>query len=525
MKINRKIVGKNLLIAGGGAVASLIFPPFDNAWFGHIALIFFLGYLFSDQFSLKKLFADAYLFGFTFYIIGYSWICQALLVDDDKFVAYIPLVLIAIGAFFALFWALPAMAIYFGKNIYARVLFFCGAFVFMEWVRSFIFTGFPWNLLGTALGFDVRLIQGAAYVGTYGLSLLLLMLCCGIAILLFGLMQKKLHKGALCFVFVPLLFIAVAMQRYAVGQCLHCDEVKDFVVRLVQPSIPQTFKWDPQLMENNFQQHVKMSQKGQEEGYLPLNSIRMVVWGETASPYLLDRDIVHLSEIKKAIPQDGFLVTGSLRMGRENGKNIPYNSLFVINHNGEIKDYYDKSHLVPFGEFLPFRQYLPDFMEPVANVVGDLGRGEKYKNIRVDGLPLMGGAICYESIFPKEVLNPKEKPEILFVLANDGWYGISAGPYQHLVAAQMRAVEEGVTVIRGANTGISAVIAPDGQIRAKIGLNESGIVDVVLSVPFAIKTMYGQYGNGILFVLLLICFGIGWLLNLFYMNSCKAKAK
>ena len=119
----------------------------------------------------------------------------------------------------------------------------------------------------------------------------------------------------------------------------------------------------------------------------------------------------------------------------ENGEIVPYNSMFVINHEAQIKDYYDKAHLVPFGEYLPFRKYLPKFMSPVADIIGKLGQGEKYKNIRVAGLPLMGGAICYESIFPKDVINPKNRPEILVVLANDGWYGISAGPYQHFVAA------------------------------------------------------------------------------------------
>ena len=209
----------------------------------------------------------------------------------------------------------------------------------------------------------------------------------------------------------------------------------------------------------------------------------------------------------------GFLITGLLRAGVHDGRYVPYNSMFVIDEKGEIKDYYDKVHLVPFGEYLPFRELWPSFMAPVANVVGDLGRGEKYKNMQISGLPLLGGAICYESIFPKQVLNPRNRPEILVVVANDGWYGVSAGPFQHLAAAQMRAVEEGITVIRSANTGISAVIAPNGDMSGIIGLNEKGISDTALPKVLAKKTLYGQFGNLIPGILVLLCWVLGWCLK------------
>ena len=129
-----------------------------------------------------------------------------------------------------------------------------------------------------------------------------------------------------------------------------------------------------------------------------------------------------------------------------------------------------------------------------------MGRGEKFKNIRVNGLPLMGGAICYESIFSKEVINPKEKPELLVVLANDGWYGKSKGPYQHLLEAQLRAVEEGITVVRSANTGISAVIKPNGDKVGVIGLFESGISDINLPKVLSVDTIYGRWGNWVLVI-------------------------
>ena len=490
----------------GGAISSLIFPPFQNMLWGYVALVLFLAYLLGAEHSKKKLFWSAYCFGATFYIVGFSWINNALLIDSGKFEAFIPLLVLAVGAFFGLFWAIPAVFSVYGKqNIYSRALIFCIFYVLWEWVRSFIFTGVPWNLLGSALSFDVRYIQGAAWIGTYGLSLVLLLLLCGIAILISGGWQKRFYKGSLLFILLPLLFIYATTYRYhQKSDIISADKL---VVRLVQPSIPQTFKWQPESLYKNFRTYIDLSKKGSENGYLSLDEVDLVVWGETATPYFLDRDEVHRAEIKEAIPQGGFLATGILRLTMEKGEIVPYNSLFVLNDEGEIKDYYDKAHLVPFGEYLPFREHLPSFMKPVADIVGTLGKGEKYKNIRVDGLPLMGGAICYESIFPKEVLNPQEKPEVLLVLANDGWYGISSGPYQHLAAAQMRAVEEGVTVIRSANNGISAVIAANGEILGKIDLDKAEITDVAISKPLSLTTFYGKYGNVIplgLTVLLLI---------------------
>jgi len=482
-----------------GAVASLIFPPFVNAFFGYLALIVFLCLLFNKDYNKKQLFARAYAFGFGFFAIGFSWINNALLIDEEKFITFIPLVICAIGFFFGLFWAIPAIFITLGRNIYTKTILFCCLFTLMEWIRSFIFTGFPWNLLGTALSFNYQLIQPAAYIGTYGLSLLLLIFCCGISLILLGLKHKTFYSGSIFFILIPIIAIILSQQNLTASA--ETTATKPLTIRLVQPSIPQTFKWHPALLYKNFRQYIDLTRSKS------LDDIDLVIWGETATPYDLDRDTEHLEELVTAVPPHGFLATGILRLGMESGKRVLYNSLYILNHAGEIKDYYDKAHLVPFGEYLPFRDYLPDFMTPVANVVGELGKGEKQKQIRVSGLPSMSGAICYESIFPKETINPESKTKILLIVANDGWYGISAGPYQHLSAAQMRAVEEGVTVLRSANTGISAVINDKGKILSSIPLNEIAIIDTVLPRQLSHPTLYGKAGDSVplrLLILLLV---------------------
>lgn len=502
VKIQKNSVVRFFLIFFAGAVSSLIFPPFSSAIQGYCAFILFLAYLFKDERSAKSMFWLAYLFGFSFYAVGFAWINKALMIDGGEFSSYVPVVFFVIGAFFSLFFSIPVVLSAKCKNVYKKMLSFTAFFVLFEWIRSFIFTGFPWNLLGTALGFDDKLVQGASVIGTYGLSLMLMLLLNGVALLVISLWQKRFYVGALGFIAVPVAFFVCCLGLYK-----EIDYNGDIKVRLVQPNIPQTLKWDSELMYSNFRKYIDLSKA---EGF---DDVDLVVWGETASPYQLDEDMMRLGEVVEAIPNDGFLLTGLLRRTIENGKFVPYNSLFVINSQGVIKDYYDKAHLVPFGEYLPFREYLPDFMEPVANVVGDIGKGEKYKNINVEGLPLMAGAICYESIFPKEVLNPTNRPEVLVVLANDGWYGISSGPYQHLVAAKMRAVEEGVTVIRSANTGISAVIAPNGKILADIGLDKEGTVDVYLPNVLSFDTVYGRYGNIIPLLLAVVLLIFSYLLD------------
>lgn len=483
-----------------GAIGASIFPPFKSAEWGYVSVIFFLFYIFCRDYSKKQLFWLSYIYGIGFYVVGFAWICNALLLEKD-IVTYVPLVLLAIGAFFGLFWSVPVVFSGIAKNVYARMLCFCASFVFVEWIRSFIFTGFPWNLFGTALSFDVRLLQCASIVGSYGLSLSVLLILCGLVLFILSVVRRKFYWGSLIFVLVPLSFIL-----FYAGGFSKANQDGDVKVRLVQPNIPQSYKWESDKAYENFRKHIDLSKFDNED-------VDLVVWGEAAVPYPLDRDINHLIEVTEAIPANGFLVTGLLRGAMEYSGLVVYNSLFVINERGDILDYYDKSHLVPFGEYLPFREYLPDFMRPVANIVGTLGKGEKYKNIKVAGLPLMGGAICYESIFPSEVVNKKDKPEILLVLVNDGWYGMSPGPYQHLVASQMRAIEEGVTVIRSANTGISAVIADNGEILGEIGLNVAGKVDVVLPKKLSHGTIYGKFGNVIPLTLAVILIFIAFFMD------------
>ena len=257
-------------------------------------------------------------------------------------------------------------------------------------------------------------------------------------------------------------------------------------------------KWDKASLENNFLEYIRLS-KSQ-----PLDNIDFVIWGETATPYPLDIETQYRELITEAIPPKGYLITGLVRYEFENSYNYhPLNSMFILNKQGEIIDFYDKSHLVPFGEYIPLRRFLPDWIRPVTQTISDFKPGKPHKLFHLKNYPTFGALICYEIIFPAQIIDRSNKPQFLVNLTNDGWYGDSAGPHQHLVSTQLRAIEEGITIIRVANTGISTVISPFGKFSPKLQLNQKGILDVSLPQKLSTDTLYGKYGN---LIPLTLCF-------------------
>ena len=442
----------------------------------------------------KQSFQYGYWFGFGYFACNMSWIGNALLIDIEKFGWLYPIVLLASGGFFGLFVGIPSALSFYFKNIYARWLSFSAFWVIFEWIRSFIFTGFPWNLLGSSLAFSDILIQPASVFGTYGLSLFVLLNTMVIALPI--LKQDKKSVSVMC---VLLLCSAISFYTFGKYRLNNSDkQISDVVIRLVQPSIPQSMKWNQKNLEKNFAEYIKLSTSKS------LTDVDFVVWGETASPFPLDFEPQYLQQITQAIPPQGYLITGSVRFSYKDGDFRPLNSMFIINKSGKIIDYYDKSHLVPFGEYIPFRKYLPEWVRPITQTINDFLAGNGPKKIEITNYPSFGGLICYEVIFPHQIINPNNPPQWIVNLTNDGWYGVSQGPYQHLVTTRLRAVEEGISIVRVANTGISALINAYGQTMGEISLNQSAILDVNLPKISSVQTPYKQFGN-MLPLILCIC--------------------
>ncbi len=468
-----------------GMLLAMALPPFYQLWAAFASFSFGV-YICSKKSKLWNLAAIGYWFGFGYFALGFYWIGNALLVDIERTGWLYPITLVLNGAVFGIFAIFPFMLTKFSKLIFLKILLLASGWCLSEWFRGFFLTGFPWNPISSVLAFSPNLLQTLAWWGTYGLSL--------IAVIIFAWPALWLNKpNYKTFVFSLLAPIALAvMWEYGAFIISHRPKInhgKAIMVRLVQPSIPQSLKWDKESLEQNLKEYIDLSHG------LDSNHIDFTLWGETAVPYDLTYDVEQVRKIRQSAPRYGYLISGFVRYEPDGSRYKPFNSFGVMNRKGTVVAVYDKSHLVPFGEYIPLRQYLPEWIKPVTNTISEFGRGIKFETIKVDGYPEFAPLICYEIIFSDEVVRKDNKPKWAIVLTNDGWYGISSGPYQHLVAAQMRAVEEGISIVRSANSGISAVINPYGEVTAQIPLGERGFIDTMVKPDEARKTIFGICGN------------------------------
>ncbi len=495
-------------LAGWLAVASL--PPFYLFPVLFISVPLLL-WLIEKQSGFWSAFKIGYAFGFSFFAFGLLWIGNALLIEAESFGWLYPVVWLACGSFFGLFIAFPTALSRYAPTPTARYLSFACWWVVFEWIRSWFLTGFPWNLIGTTLAFSDATIQLASLGGTYLLSFIVLLLS-GAPYLYFTSPSQK----QLTIISLSILFAGGLIYGYGFFRLKNdTKEEGSTTIRIVQPAIPQTMKWDRESLEQNLQRYVDLSIKEDN------SNVDFTIWGETAVPFPQNLDNPQLQNILPAIPPHGYLITGLIRYTRNNDAFIPYNSMFVINPHGKVAAFYDKSHLVPFGEYIPLREYLPEWIRPLANAIGTFGAGKGPQSIRLETYPSFGGLICYEVIFPAKIINPDSRPEWLVNLTNDGWYGDSSGPRQHLVSTKLRAVEEGITIIRAANTGISAIISPYGQIIKSLELNKSAFLDAKLPKQSQFSTTYSRFGN---LTILLIC-GLLLSINHFLHTKNFSKSK
>ena len=494
----------NLTAFALGCLSVQALPPFYHWYLLFVCLSGLLCLINSAQ-NKKQAFATGYWFGFGFFAFGLSWVNQALLIAPAQTGWLIPITFLASGIFFGLFIAIPAWLSWHFKPLIPRYLSLAAWIVIFEWLRSWILTGFPWNLWGSCLTFNPVFIQTASVWGTYGLSLLIWLTATAPVFVLIRHTKKIRLISLTVIALIPLLLWGYGTWRLN----KYSDKTEgNTKLRLVQPSIPQSIKWSPDLKQKHLETYIDLSRSR------PLDDIDMVIWGETASPYPLDREETAKRDALKAINNNGYLTTGQIRYEENyyNGWNV-YNSSLILNSSGVIEDFYDKSHLVPFGEYIPLREYLPHAFQPIANIIGTMKAGQGPKTINLNNIPPFGIQICYEIIFPHQIINPQQKPEWLLNLTNDGWYGLSSGPYQHLVTTQLRAVEEGITIARAANSGISALINCTGEILASLALNESGILDVSLPEQTSIPTPYNKSGNTLILTICLLCIIISTRLN------------
>ena len=486
--------GRRILIAFClGALASLALPPV-YAWPALIPAFTGLVWLTDRRIAgAASAFAVGWWFGLGFFLVGLYWVFNAFAVRGGMFVWIAPFAVLGLAALLAAFPALACLlARLAGRTGVGGVLVFAATWTGVEWLRSWVLTGFPWNLIGSVWAFSDSMIQVTALAGPYGL---------GLATVAAAAMASTIadravpgRRAGVAMIAVAAVLVAIwggGMVRLAVvGDVGVVDDVR---LRLVQPNIPQQQKWQRGLLDAHLDSQLTL---GAEAAAQPPTH---VLWSESAAPLFLEEDAERRAWIGRFTPSDGLTVLGTLRRSAPTGPFTLYNSLVALDAEGTVVGAYDKVHLVPFGEYMPFRDLVG--LGKLTEGTIDFSAGPGLRTLSLPGLPPVGPLICYEVIFPGAVTAAGDRPDWLLNLTNDAWYGYSSGPYQHFAAARLRAVEEGLPLVRIANTGISAIIDPLGRIVGRLGLEETGIVDGPLPRPLAGPTPYARLGDRIVLLL------------------------
>jgi apolipoprotein N-acyltransferase len=470
-----------------GALAALTLPPFHL----YPLLLAFAGLL--DLLRRTERRTEAFVlgwcFGFAHFLLGLYWIGIAFFTDAERFGAFAVPAVLLLCAYLACYPALAGWltVLHRWTSPIASALVLAVAWTAGEAVRGALFGGFPWNLIGYAFAQSTAISQAAALTGIYGLSLLAVALGALPVVWLDRGERARWQPLAAAAAILALIWTGGAV-RLADGDARPADAVR---LRLVQGNIPQAEKWQPEGRARAFERHLTLSSERQ-------GAVTHVVWPESAAPYPLDRDGVAREMIAQVVPPGGYLLTGGERFDLARQPPLAWNTLFVLDDRGAIVARYDKRDLVPFGEFLPLRGLLSRFgLEKLTHGSIDFQAGPGRTTITLPGLPPVSPLICYEAIFSGSVVDPDARPDWLLNITNDAWFGRSSGPYQHLAMARMRAIEEGLPLVRSANSGISAVVDAWGRIEAQLGLGETGVLEAALPRPLPGGTPYARTGPAI----------------------------
>lgn len=436
-------------------------------------------------------FALGWLFGFGYFLSGLWWIGTAFLVDGDRFAWLMPFAVVAMPVGLALFTgAGVALAAVFWSGRFQRILLLAACLTLSDWVRGHVLTGFPWNAFGYGVSGVLPLTQIASLVGLYGLTFLVVAIAATPAVLA-DTRPFTQRAGAVS-------LAAGALVLVAVFGCLRLWMLapvdSDLDIRIVQPAIDQADKWRPELKDGIFRTYLDMTE-APLGGNARVGQQRLVVWPESAVPFLLTQEPGALFKIGNALGENSELATGAVRSEPGTQKNEYFNSIYLIANDGTVEGFYDKMRLVPFGEFVPLKPLLETL--GISSLAGPLEGFEAGYQRRVLSTSAGTGflpLICYEVIFPGLAGEVTGNTAFLLNVTNDAWFGRTPGPYQHFEQARMRAIETGLPVVRAANTGISAIVDGAGNIVGQLPIFERGVLDVKLPQGLS-RNIYVKFGD------------------------------
>ena len=488
-----------------GLILVLSFPPY-NFWpliFPSITFLFFTSYLSK---SSKESFFIGWFFGLAFFGFGLYWVFNSFLIRSNIFIYLLPFCFIVLSSFLALFIGFVSFLNYkLKKKIIFSIIYFSIFWTLSEILRSYLFTGFSWNLVAHIWVEFINILQICSILGVFGLTFLTIIFILSASI--FCIRKKFLKKNENSFFILVFILFSLSAFLGEIRLKNSTSIIYDSkTFRVVQPNLSQRDKLNFMKFEKNFKKLLDLSFENKKKS-LNTSEKLIILWPETAIMNL--NNVISLSlfkEIKYKLKKGEYIISGAFR---EEGNGNPkyYNSILVINDKLLPEFIYDKFHLVPFGEYIPFEKILNKFGLNIIN----LQKGDNYsKNINYEDIPKFKPLICYEIIFPDKYT---KNSSFLLNFTNDAWFGNTAGPHQHFVHSIFRAIEEGSQVIRVANTGISASIDPFGRIMKKIDLNHEGSFDTkivtgnsFLNSNIFLKTIYSKHGNNLIFFILFVLF-------------------
>ncbi len=444
-------------------------------------------------------------FGFGYFVAGLYWIGNAFLVDAKTFGWLLPIAVSGLPAYLALYTGLGlGVARLLWVRGPLRILALALSLTSTEWLRGHLLSGFPWNTFGYALTEPLALAQTVSLIGIWGLTFLSLAIFATPAVIADDPNDTPHPYRAS----VIALMVLAAMGGYGLARLsAHpTTYVSGVKLRIMQPALQQDQKFNYSAKNAVMRRYLRLSDRATGPGSNGARDFTHLIWPEAAFPFFLTREPDAMAQITALLRPNTELIVGAIRAAAESkpGHIRAYNSVYVIDPDGSIRGIYDKVHLVPFGEYLPLQTLLERFgLQALTRQVGGFLSGERRRLIDVPGAPKMLPLICYEAIFPGAAVPRDERPGWIVNVTNDGWFGISAGPYQHFQQARVLAIAEGLPLVRAANTGISAVIDPVGRVIKSLPLGTDGVLDSPLPQPIG-RPAYVLFGDDGLILLLVV---------------------
>ena len=470
---------KNIIILMiSGILCGLSFAPFF--FLPGILLISTLSFNVYNAKSLKSTFIRSLIWGYGYYSATLYWIASALSKSPGQDLSWlIPIVFILIPLALSLTIVLQSIVtkiIHQKLNSNFTLIFSC-VWLIKELLISFVLTGFPWALIGYSVSFSDVLSQIANIVGVYGISFLLVYIASG-----FYLLWIKDFKSLKTHIYISIMLILCVVVYGKISLSNNPTELTNLKVRIIQPSIAITQKFTKEAFRPNLDIHINLS--NQDLDFKP----DIIIWPEDAviTSYKHQNVLTYITDSLKSF--DGLLMTGGL--DQVDGRY--YNAFYAIDNNAKLEFMYHKQHLVPFGEYMPFKKILA--ITKITEGIEDFAVGTTVTSFHLNKINLhVIPLICYESVFPSEVSKKASGGDVIIISTFDTWFGDSSGPYQHFYMAKIRAIENGVPVLRAANNGISAIIDSGGRILSISKLNEVTKVDGLIPKKLKHSTIYNKY--------------------------------